>query len=91
MDDPPASSTTWPVFRSLGGSRPALTDVRLLVRGPEFTAFHERCPVLRVEAEVRESRLALCDLTARVLGRGLGLLGIGAPDRTWKAGVSIAG
>ncbi|MBO0892591.1 MAG: hypothetical protein J2P14_16875, partial [Acidothermales bacterium] len=27
------------------------------------------------------SRLRLCDLTARVLERGLGLLGIHAPDR----------
>jgi arginyl-tRNA synthetase len=47
-----------------------------------FTAFYERCPVLRAEGgEVRDSRLALCDLTARVLGRGLELLGIAAPDR----------
>lgn len=46
-----------------------------------FTAFYERCPVLRAEGGVRENRLALCDLTARVLGLGLELLGIGAPDR----------
>ncbi|GAA4714948.1 arginine--tRNA ligase [Phytohabitans rumicis] len=46
-----------------------------------FTAFYEKCPVLKAEDQVRESRLALSDLTARVLGRGLGLLGIGAPDR----------
>jgi len=46
-----------------------------------FTAFYERCPVLRAEGAVRESRLVLCDLTARVLGRGLILLGIGTPDR----------
>jgi arginyl-tRNA synthetase len=37
--------------------------------------------VLRAEGAVRESRLVLCDLTARVLGRGLTLLGIGTPDR----------
>ena len=56
---------------------------RLPVRGwrAAFTAFYERCPVLRAEGEVRESRLALCDLTARILGRGLALLGIRAPDR----------
>jgi len=46
-----------------------------------FTAFYERCPVLRSEGETRRSRLVLCDLTARVLDRGLGLLGIGAPPR----------
>jgi arginyl-tRNA synthetase len=48
----------------------------------DFTAFYEACPVLRAEDEqLRQSRLALCDLTARVLHRGLGLLGIDAPDR----------
>jgi arginyl-tRNA synthetase len=47
-----------------------------------FTAFYERCPVLRAEdARVRESRLRLCDLTARVLAMGLDLLGIQAPER----------
>ncbi|WP_434043514.1 MULTISPECIES: arginine--tRNA ligase [Sorangium] len=47
-----------------------------------FTTFYERCPVLRAESdEVRRSRLALCDLTAEVLAKGLGLLGIEAPER----------
>lgn len=44
-----------------------------------FTGFYERCPVLRAEAPVRDSRLALSALTARVLATGLGLLGIEAP------------
>ena len=47
-----------------------------------FTTFYERCPVLKApDEETRRSRLLLCDLTARVLARGLGLLGIEAPDR----------
>ncbi len=48
-----------------------------------FTAFYDACPVLRddVGAETRASRLALCDVTARTLATGLGLLGIEAPDR----------
>jgi arginyl-tRNA synthetase len=47
-----------------------------------FTAFYEACPVVRAPDEAtRRSRLALCDLTARVLEQGLALLGIGAPDR----------
>ena len=41
-----------------------------------FTGFYENCPVLRSEAERRASRLALCDLTARVLKEGLDVLGI---------------
>ena len=46
-----------------------------------YTSFYEHCPVLKVEGELRTSRLALCDLTARVLERGLGMLGIGAPEQ----------
>jgi arginyl-tRNA synthetase len=46
-----------------------------------FTDFYERCPVLRAEGEVRTSRLVLCNLTARTLELGLGLLGIAAPDQ----------
>jgi arginyl-tRNA synthetase len=46
-----------------------------------FTEFYETCPVLRSEEPLRSSRLALCDLTARVLERGLELLGIDAPER----------
>ncbi|GAA3753855.1 arginine--tRNA ligase [Plantactinospora mayteni] len=46
-----------------------------------FSGFFEHCPVLRAEPTVRESRLVLCDLTARVLRQGLHLLGIAAPDR----------
>jgi arginyl-tRNA synthetase len=41
-----------------------------------FMRFFENCPVLKAEGAVRESRLALCDLTARVLKQGLDVLGI---------------
>jgi len=41
-----------------------------------FHKFYEACPVLSAEAAVRESRLVLCDLTARTLRQGLNLLGI---------------
>ena len=37
----------------------------------KFTAFYENCPVLKADATTRASRLALCDLTARVLKKGL--------------------
>ena len=40
-----------------------------------FSRFYEACPVLKAEAE-RESRLALCQLTSRVLRQGLDALGI---------------
>jgi arginyl-tRNA synthetase len=46
-----------------------------------FHAFFEACPVLKSEAATRATRLALCETTARVLARGLGLLGIEVPER----------
>jgi arginyl-tRNA synthetase len=46
-----------------------------------FHAFYEACPVLKADEPARSSRLALCDLTGRVLQRGLYLLGIKVPER----------
>ena len=46
-----------------------------------FHAFYEACPVLKSEEPARSSRLALCDLTGRVLHRGLELLGIKVPEK----------
>ena len=42
----------------------------------KFTAFYENCPVLKADDATRQSRLELCDLTARVLKQGLDVLGI---------------
>lgn len=41
-----------------------------------FARFYEACPVLKAAAAERASRLALCDLTGRVLKQGLEVLGI---------------
>lgn len=41
-----------------------------------FTRFYERCPVLKAAPAERSSRLALCDLTGRVLRQGLEVLGL---------------
>ena len=47
-----------------------------------FTTFYEQCPVLKADDdETRQSRLALCAATLRVLATGLGLLGVPLPDR----------
>jgi len=46
-----------------------------------FHTFYEACPVLKSEEPARSSRLALCDLTGRVLHRGLDLLGIKVPEK----------
>lgn len=47
-----------------------------------YTSFYEHCSVLKAESDaLRASRLALCDLTARVLAHGLDLLGIDTPEQ----------
>jgi arginyl-tRNA synthetase len=47
-----------------------------------FTRVYEQCPVLKAGSDAeRASRIALCDLTARVLSQGLWLLGIEAPHQ----------
>ena len=48
----------------------------------DFMRFYEACPVIQAPDEAtRLSRMRLCDLTARALRLGLGLLGIEAVER----------
>ena len=46
-----------------------------------FTTYYEKCPVLKSDPDNSDSRLVLCDITARTLHLGLGLLGIDSPDQ----------
>jgi len=47
-----------------------------------FASFYENCNILRESSgEIARSRLALCELTAMELRLGLGLMGIGVPER----------
>jgi arginyl-tRNA synthetase len=47
-----------------------------------YSGFHQNCPVLKAETPMlRQSRLLLCDLTARVIQLGLQLLGIQTVER----------
>jgi arginyl-tRNA synthetase len=46
-----------------------------------LAVFYEQCPVLKAEPDVRDSRLALCLTTKRVLAAGLTMLGIEPLDR----------
>jgi arginyl-tRNA synthetase len=58
-----------------------LTDY-LFDLASKYATFFESCPVLKAETEgLRNSRLLLCDLTARTLERGLNLLGIETVER----------
>jgi arginyl-tRNA synthetase len=47
----------------------------------KFTAFYENCPVLNAQGATRNTRLALCELTGRVLRQGLEALGLETAER----------
>jgi arginyl-tRNA synthetase len=65
----------------LNDFRPNILANYLFEVANSFHAFYEACPVLKSEEPARSSRLALCDLTGRVLHRGLDLLGIKVPEK----------
>ena len=56
--------------------RPNFLCTFLFELAGKFTSFYENCPVLKADESTRNSRLLLCDLTARVLKQGLNVLGI---------------
>jgi arginyl-tRNA synthetase len=62
--------------------RPSQITTYLWDLAKAYSTFFEKCPVLRAETpQLRDSRLLLCDLTARVIQHGLGLLGIKTLER----------
>jgi arginyl-tRNA synthetase len=65
----------------LNDFRPNVLANYLFELANSFHAFYEACPVLKSEEPGRSSRLALCELTGRVLQKGLELLGIKAPEK----------
>ena len=65
----------------LDDHRPNLLCNYLYELAGAFHSFFESCPVLKAEEPARSTRLLLCDTTARVLAKGLELLGIGVPER----------
>lgn len=65
----------------LGDYRPSTLANYLYELANVFHSFYEACPVLKAEEAQRASRLALCDIAARTIKNGLGLLGIEVPER----------
>ncbi len=65
----------------LNDFRPNVLANYLFELANSFHAFYEACPVLKSDEPARSSRLALCELTARVLAKGLELLGIKVPEK----------
>ncbi len=62
-------------------SRPNVLTAWLYDLAGCYSTFYDSLSVLKAEGADRDSRLALCDLTGRVLRRGLDLLGIGTVEK----------
>ena len=62
-------------------SRPNVLTAWLYDLAGCYSTFYDSLSVLKAEGAERDSRLALCDLTGRVLRRGLDLLGIGTVEK----------
>ena len=62
--------------------RPNHLTAYLFELASRYSEFFEHCPVLKAETEeLLNSRLLLCDLTARTIAKGLELLGIEVVER----------
>jgi arginyl-tRNA synthetase len=62
--------------------RPNIITAYLWDLANAYSGFFQNCPVLRAETpELRQGRLLLCDLTARIIQKGLDLLGIQTAER----------
>lgn len=62
-------------------NRPSVLADYLYDLSQMYSSFYQNVPFLKAEEGVRESRIRLCTLTARILRQGLSLLGIETPDR----------
>ena len=67
--------------RAAENFRPSQLADYLFDLAQAYSSFYQNLPFLKADEGVRESRVRLCDVTARTLRRGLDLLGIETPAR----------
>lgn len=65
----------------LNDFRPNTLATYLYEVATTYHKFWEACPVLKEEGDIRQTRLAICELTGQVLRCGLGLLGIRTTEK----------
>ena len=69
------------LITALAARRPNMLCDYLFGLAGSFNRFYYQVPVLRAEPAQRASRLALVEASARVLGHGLGLVGVATLER----------
>jgi arginyl-tRNA synthetase len=67
--------------RAAAGYKPSTVADYLYDLAQCYSSFYQNVPFLKAEEGIRESRVKLCGITAKVLRCGLDLLGIESPDR----------
>ena len=89
LDDPAERALGLEILRFSEALALAATDYRpnqltsyLFELANRYSTFFERCHVLKAESEqLSQSRMMLCDLTARTIRKGLELLGIDVVEK----------
>ena len=70
------------LHQAVADFQPSVVTAYLWDLAKTYSGFFQNCPVLKAPTPLlKESRLLLCDLTARVLQVCLQLLGIGVVER----------
>ncbi|MBN2302394.1 MAG: arginine--tRNA ligase [Lentisphaerae bacterium] len=69
------------VLRATLSYKPSSVAEYLYDLAKTYSTFYQNVPFLKAEPGVRESRVRLCSVVAKVLRKGLELLGIETPDR----------
>jgi len=69
------------VLDAAAQEKPSLLADHLYDLSQVYSSFYQNVPFLKADAGLRESRVRLCDLAAKILRHGLSLLGIDTPER----------
>jgi len=69
------------VLRAADGYKPNIIADYLFELAQAYSSFYQNVPFLKADEGIRESRVQLCGIIARVLKQGLDLLGIETPER----------
>lgn len=69
------------VVRAAEAYKPSVLADYLYELSSAYSTFYQNVPFLKAPEGIRESRVNLCAVVARILARGLNLLGIETPER----------
>lgn len=69
------------LIKAANNHRPSIIADYLFDLAQTYSTFYQNVPFLKAPEGIRESRVRICSITASVLKKGLGLLGIETPSR----------